>query len=298
MARQKHDGPSKEHQSGQEPPSDTEPLTPNAKGKAKDDGTAPSFAERFTASGRMAIDSLTAADGSGTIPSILREKQDVNHDTSGPSETPGGLWSDTQRPLASGSSSAFAQHSLRDEKSRDFEEFVNEPQSADFRDPTVSSHDANGFRTAHGVDDGAAVVDLLSQPEDDGQLLVGAYDEDLTPDAIEKLRAALFTDDHSGDPVPWDSLLNFTPHYVLNPAEAVSEAQSHLGHSETGMLWGVWTEQWKHVLTAYADQVWGDLLPLAVQARDEVSAEVSSLHDGNIPQALNRLRIILAHLQK
>jgi hypothetical protein len=59
----------------------------------------------------------------------------------------------------------------------------------------------------------------------------------------------------------------------------------------------LWVEQWDGVLNRYTDEVWGDLLPLVVEAREEVQA----MKDGagttsEQPVALRRLGLILGHI--
>jgi len=59
-----------------------------------------------------------------------------------------------------------------------------------------------------------------------------------------------------------------------------------------------WREQWEGVLTAYTDEVWGGLLPLVKQARQEMEgARVDGLVSEK-PTALRRLEAILSHLHK
>jgi len=58
----------------------------------------------------------------------------------------------------------------------------------------------------------------------------------------------------------------------------------------------VWRAQWASVLTRYTDEVWGNLLPLVVDARAEVKAAVES-EGSEEPVALRRLRAVLGHLR-
>jgi hypothetical protein len=59
-----------------------------------------------------------------------------------------------------------------------------------------------------------------------------------------------------------------------------------------------WREQWEGVLTRYTDEVWGGLLPLVKQAREEIEEmrNVGTVREK--PTALRRLEAILGHLQK
>jgi hypothetical protein len=59
-----------------------------------------------------------------------------------------------------------------------------------------------------------------------------------------------------------------------------------------------WREQWNGVLTRYADEVWGGLLPLVKEARQEVEDMKQGSEGSEQPTALRRLGAILGHLQK
>lgn len=57
-------------------------------------------------------------------------------------------------------------------------------------------------------------------------------------------------------------------------------------------------EQWESVLTRYADEVWGGLLPLVKEARQEIEDAGHSSSGPDQPTALRRLGAILGHLQQ
>jgi len=59
-----------------------------------------------------------------------------------------------------------------------------------------------------------------------------------------------------------------------------------------------WRDQWNGVLTRYADEVWGGLLPLVKEARKEVEDIKKNGKGAEQPPALRRLGAILGHLQK
>lgn len=61
----------------------------------------------------------------------------------------------------------------------------------------------------------------------------------------------------------------------------------------------LWVEQWEDVLTRYADDVWGGLLPLVKEARDELVAikHTTVGSDTHRPKALRRLEQVLAHFK-
>lgn len=59
-----------------------------------------------------------------------------------------------------------------------------------------------------------------------------------------------------------------------------------------------WKEQWEGVLTRYTDEVWGGLLPLVKQAREEIEEMGEGEAAKEKPTALRRLEAILGHLQQ
>lgn len=59
-----------------------------------------------------------------------------------------------------------------------------------------------------------------------------------------------------------------------------------------------WWEQWEGVLTRYADEVWGGLLPLVKEARKEMEEVGENEPVKEMPDAVRRLQSILGHLQK
>jgi hypothetical protein len=80
-----------------------------------------------------------------------------------------------------------------------------------------------------------------------------------------------------------------------HPLNLIPEASTLNGDEGIQM----WMEQWEGVLTSYADEVWGDLLPLVQEAREEVQAvkdDPEGLANGS-QKALRRLGLILGHLR-
>ncbi|KAF7559594.1 hypothetical protein G7046_g4582 [Stylonectria norvegica] len=147
--------------------------------------------------------------------------------------------------------------------------------------------------------DGSAVVNLLDGPSDevDAAIFGHVQDEDLSPEAVAKLHEALFASTTTES--RWDDLLNFTPDFVAHPNMS-SDAQLHLGTQDPTEARSIWLHQWNDVLSAYTDQVWGDLEPLAAEARREVEElTTEEAVPGRTPEtkALDRLRQILAHVR-
>jgi len=152
--------------------------------------------------------------------------------------------------------------------------------------------------------DGEDVVVLLSTGEElepDFGLSESISDSDLA-----SLRKALFAEGSGNNTlaVPWDNVLNFIPRYFDRVACSPSvqrehELSVHFGAVDTDDAWRSWVDQWSRVLTDYQDEVWGDLEPLVLQARDDVK-RLEEVQPGDKlprPTALLRLRAILGHLR-
>jgi hypothetical protein len=238
---------------------------------------------------------------------LMADKGESSRST-GPSDQSREVHLRQHRHPAAGPGSSFrtadgSQEATAPEEPHPFSGFVNQPSSLPFANATEAVRAGGGgsaFSDTQAAD-GSAVVELLSRWDDSDTLPLEAdLDQDVSTDTVQSLRAALFsTSDHTC-PVQWDSLLNLTPDYVLNPTEASSSAELHFGTSDGHAVREGWYQQWEHVLSAYTDQVWGDLLPLAVEARREVDelSQQPPEAEAHVPKALNRLRMILAHIQR
>lgn len=149
--------------------------------------------------------------------------------------------------------------------------------------------------------DGSAVAHLLSLPDDPEMLqTLVEQEEKISAEDAAKLRAALFNDGSSGR-LPWDHLLNFTPDFVStrNPSERSRvDGDMQLGIADQDLAADIWLRQWHDVLSAYTDEVWGDLNMLVEEAKQEVEKDLAG-EGGNRPEntALSRLKMILAHVR-
>ncbi|KAJ6445527.1 Solute carrier family 25 [Purpureocillium lavendulum] len=131
--------------------------------------------------------------------------------------------------------------------------------------------------------------------EADATLWTEENDDALSSIEAARLRGALFAGDLGDTRSHWDRLLNFRPEGVDNPVDM----QQLLGTTESSAVDSIWLQQWSDVLTAYTDEVWGDLGPLAAEAKHEVdrlSSRNAQTQDNGGTMALNRLRQILAHI--
>ena len=138
--------------------------------------------------------------------------------------------------------------------------------------------------------DGEDVLAILSSPavlEDDFEDLPedADYDWGLSSDQLIQIRAMareIFPPPKPHVGVAADHPLNMNPTFEGEPSEAG----------------GNWREQWDGVLTRYTDEVWGGLLPLVKQARQEMAEIRNEEIMKEKPTALRRLEAILGHLQK
>lgn len=209
-----------------------------------------------------------------------------------------------QHPAA-GPGSTFRTTGIQEETQEmphPFSEFIDGAGSLPLASTTEPACAEQGAFSDARATDGSAVVDLLSQLDGDDVMPPpdAGLDEDISPGTIQSLRTALFTTENHTHPVSWDNLLNFTPDYVVNPVGGATEAELHFGTSDAQAVGEGWYQQWEQILSAYTDQVWGDLLPLATEARREVDelTQKGTEAEPQVPKALNRLRMILAHIQR
>lgn len=163
--------------------------------------------------------------------------------------------------------------------------------------------------------DGEAVLDILSERRQDADYFAPQNIEDeieewrLTDDQTTKIQALvkeLFPSSEMHSSTDISDPLNLQPDTFRSndmstwlPDEYAQESYSHFGQvlpqEEASSLW---IEQWEGVLTRYADEVWGGLLPLVKEAREEIEeikqAEGPAEHR---PKALRRLGQVLAHFK-
>jgi hypothetical protein len=135
--------------------------------------------------------------------------------------------------------------------------------------------------------DGDEVLALLSGPPASDEQFEAQEDEEhydwgLSQDQIIELRAMtkeMFPDSKPHTGIAAENPLNLVP---------ISDEYDKQE----------WFEQWEDVLSRYADEVWGGLLPLIKEARNEVEEMRSGASHGEQPKALRRLNAILSHLQR
>lgn len=292
-----------------------EAKTPNdGKGKGKDtfDEGVTSITERLQASTRLAMSAVaggpdlaarqTAEKGAPSFGSIDKSSSVAGEASSSrlQSSTSSGPGQSIRTQPSLESSSAFQAFSdfIRAEPSLAFEhqQHHHHHQQLHPSGPSVSEQERL---------DGAEVVGLLDGPSDElDAVLPGAHDEledddGLDPATVAKLRVALFDSSHSES--RWDDMLNFTPDFLRQPDASAEDTLLHLGTSDPEEARRIWLYQWSDVLSSYTDQVWGDLGPLAEDARKEVEEELKSdeaiADRPSQTKSLDRLRQILAHVR-
>lgn len=145
--------------------------------------------------------------------------------------------------------------------------------------------------------DGGEVVAMLSDPnlmsehfeapESDQE----EYNWGLSAEQLTQLRA--MTKDLFPAPEPH---ANVDPDHPLNLLPT-RETDSGLQRSRPEAS-EAWRGQWEGVLTRYADEVWGGLLPLVKKARQEIEDMENDAANSEQTTALRRLGAILGHLQQ
>lgn len=149
--------------------------------------------------------------------------------------------------------------------------------------------------------DGEDVLAILSDPnafdyeqsetplEDDEN-----HDWGLSPEQLARLQA--MTKELFPPAIPHGHVSTTSPLNLIPQFDVATSIQM-TGYSDIGAV-DQWREQWEGVLTRYSDEVWGGLLPLVKEARQEAE-NMREMETGQIqPKALRRLEAILGHLQK
>lgn len=166
--------------------------------------------------------------------------------------------------------------------------------------------------------DGDAVLSILLYPSTTLDHLEAlsveeeAFNLDLTDQQISRFRELiddLFPPPNQHIPTPIEHPLNLLPHVVsasttsdptISLDTTPEEFHTYFGDVPRNEARQMWIEQWEGVLTKYTDEVWGNLLPLVVEAREEVKAIKEDKPTTTLEQskALRRLRLVLDHVRK
>ena len=277
------------------------------KGKSRDN--EPSIVDRLHASGKLALKTLTGSDTDATPSAMPGQK--VTASSSRPSPMLGEASSSAssqRKATRMGESMRVATHT--DNSSEAFDSFINLPANHDgllsggrLQNLAVQGP---GISVAEQEEsDGAAVVQLLSLPDDPAEFMPPEDEHDgLSPSEAARLREALFdSSSTSSRAIAWDQLLNFNPEFISLPdATSSIDAKLHTGTADVSISQSIWLQQWGDVLSAYTDEVWGDLGPLASEARREIGqmadeGPASLGQESSETRALDRLRLILAHVR-
>jgi hypothetical protein len=166
--------------------------------------------------------------------------------------------------------------------------------------------------------DGDEVLAILSDPYatvDDFDTLAledETVDWNLTDEQISRIRAImneLFPMVQPHREPQADHALNLVPDMLSTTSSFASVTIRDTKSEDSDLYYGqnipqdtarqMWMDQWEAVLTRYTDEVWGDLLPLVVEAREEVQAlkDKPGGPTTEQPKALRRLQLVLDHLR-
>lgn len=122
--------------------------------------------------------------------------------------------------------------------------------------------------------------------------------------ALREITKELFAPAEQHKPADISDPLNLQPAAFSSldtsiwlPDEYAQASQSYLGQVVSpGEASRLWVEQWEGVLSRYQDEVWGGLLPLVKEAREEIEA-IKQAPEDHRPKALKRLGLVLGHFK-
>lgn len=272
-------------------------------GKDKAPEVPPSLADRLQTSGRMALRALHTTPLFGSNSNSGSASKSANPASALATADNVAAEASTYRPHpGSAAGESLRTHSHISEGRHAYDEFTEQPHTLPGPEEVRSSAAGLGGPMAAPEPDGYAVLRLLDQPDflqDQDDIFAEEQDE-LSPDEARRLQDALFGSP-SRNP-SWDSLLNFTPGFVAGGDSAQDAAVAGLltGTLDLEEARQTWLMHWGEVLSSYTDYVWGDLGPLAAQAKKEVDDLTASPPDAAAaeePKGLRRLRQILGHVR-
>ncbi|KAF2459883.1 hypothetical protein BDY21DRAFT_336744 [Lineolata rhizophorae] len=151
-----------------------------------------------------------------------------------------------------------------------------------------------------GYDDGAEVSRLLSDPSFAADTMPSdPMEEDVTDEGV----AGLFTHNFSPEekqaedrmraPLPPPPVhQQMSPENPLNLRPNFDQQDLHISSPSPS---GSWISDWEDVLCRYTDEVWGDMLPVVKQAREQLE-KVKNDPARVDTSAVARLRMILGHV--
>lgn len=154
---------------------------------------------------------------------------------------------------------------------------------------------------APGSNDGAAVVALLSDPafnideEPTNAWAVPKTEKGKGKLGSQPVEQQLYD---SADPLAPINPLDLIPDFDASWDPVAYASSFHDGNCSSGPAFGD-IQPWTDILNRYHDEVWGDMLPLVKEAREELKSANNNpegtLHDRS---ALRRLGMLLKHLHQ
>ncbi|KAM0249204.1 hypothetical protein ACHAQJ_009148 [Trichoderma viride] len=145
--------------------------------------------------------------------------------------------------------------------------------------------------------DGSAVLEVLSQPENESYGAAFSPEYDSYASKEDKLWSAAL-DEKSSDQEE-EERLDFTPDFITRP-EIFQQAKPYLGTGDIRETSSTWFGYWNDVFTTYNARVWGNSQPMTTSKISE-QRKVEQDHDSSEPvtvtRALSRLKLIFHHLR-
>lgn len=144
--------------------------------------------------------------------------------------------------------------------------------------------------------DGLAVLELLSQQEDESHGLAFNLEHDSHAPGEDLLWNAPLEEIPSGqEEKEKEERLDFTPNFITSP-ENSKQAEAYLGTGDIRETSNTWFGYWHDVFTAYNARVWGNS-PLETTSRTPEQHGDDSHEPATITRALSRLKLIFHHLK-
>lgn len=258
---------------------------PDTKGKQKE--TLAIAAAHLEASKKLVVNAITT---SREMPNLVPE-----------SKPSGGLSYRESSSYLSGESSSYKGHrrTLFEPNQKTANECQNDSFDAftEYNTEALVTVDKNGSSvTDQEASDGLAVIELLSQQEDESHGLAfnlehdpHAFGEDLLWNAP---LAEIPSDQEEKEK---EERLDFTPDFITSP-EISQQAEPYLGTGDIRETSSTWFGYWHDVFTAYNARVWGNS-PLETTSRTPEQQGDDSSEPATITRALSRLKLIFHHLK-
>lgn len=254
----------------------------DTKGKQKE--TLSVAAAHLEASKKLVVNAITTSRG---MPNLVPE-----------SKPSGGLSHFGSSSYLSGESSSYKGHQQTsfEPNRRTANECQNDSFDA-FTEHNIKALVTGGKNESSFIDqeasDGLAVLDLLSQQEDESHGL--AFNLEHAPGEDLLWNAPLEEIPSGQEEKAKEERLDFSPNFITSPDDS-QQAEAYLGSGDIRETSNTWFGYWHDVFTAYNARVWGNS-PLETSSTTPEQQGDDSHEPTTITRALSRLKLIFHHLK-